>query len=63
MKWVWTLITVVLAVTGVIGLYNEIEQLVTGGSGGSTIMTVARIGIAILCLILAPKAFAKARSA
>jgi divalent metal cation (Fe/Co/Zn/Cd) transporter len=60
MKIFWGIVTVILTVAGVIGLYNEIEKMITGSAGAETVL---RVGIALLCLVLAPKAYARAKSA
>ncbi len=58
MRLFWGLVTIVLAVAGSIGLYHEISKIIVGTAG---IETVLRGGIALLCLVLAPKTYAKAR--
>ena len=55
----WGIVTILLAVTGAIGLFNEIARLIRGGE--IDVVTVAKVLLAILFLVLAPRAYAKAK--
>ncbi len=60
LKWIWTIVTILLAVAGVIGGYNTVEALIAGNN--SVVSLVAQAGIVILCLVVAPRTYAKAKS-
>jgi len=60
MKWVWIFVTILLAVTGVVGGYHIVEAVIRGLGTPTSIAFLS--GIAILCLIVARMTYAKAKS-
>ena len=61
MKWVWALLTILLAVTGATGAYRVVETLVTGQP--SMARCAFQAGVVIVCLLAAPRTYAKAKAA
>lgn len=59
MKWVWMLVTILLAVSGTIGGYNTIETLIRGNG---SLWSVFQLLLAIGFLFLATKTYTRAKA-
>lgn len=60
MRWVWLILTILLAVSGAIGGYNTIEAMLRGDVG---LRRFAALLLAVFFVFLATKTYTRARAA